>query len=545
MILGIIAFVLILGLIVLVHEGGHFLFAKKAGILCYEFSIGMGPVIYQKRRGETVYSIRGIPMGGFVSMAGEEVEAEPLRGVKSVKLEFDENQSVKKIILNLDNPKYKDLPVYSLLSYDILGTMDQKDGELFIKVVKERETEQDENVIVTYNVLRNSILSNHDKTEMQIAPIERNFNSKSAGKRFITVFGGPLMNFILALLIYLILGVMQGYPTYDSAKINEVVSGSPVFEILEEGDTLISINGQKEFTNWEDLSNRLQEISAGDFTGQLEVLYLDSSDNNTKKKALITPLVTVISIEMMFDNDAVKDNKPVIGLFGDENTMKKTKTYKAGFREGDLITKIKIDNEITEIKTIDQVLKIFSSEKLENPQNVEITVMREEKEVTNSIEIYSKKMLDTQGVTACKVQLGVSPEYKVTFLKLLYMPFVDTWNTLSQTAETLGLLFTKSGIGLKDFSGPVGIFNLISSSAKQGVRSILSLTALLSVNIGFVNLLPLPALDGSRLVFIAYEGITKRKVNKKVENIVHSVGFILLMGLLIYITMFDIARCFG
>lgn len=71
--LNLIVFVLVLGVIILIHELGHFYFAKKSGILCHEFSIGMGPALYQKRKGETIYSVRAIPIGGYVSMAGESI----------------------------------------------------------------------------------------------------------------------------------------------------------------------------------------------------------------------------------------------------------------------------------------------------------------------------------------------------------------------------------------------------------------------------------------------------------------------------------------
>ena len=94
-VLGIIVFILILGLIVLVHEGGHFFFAKRAGILCYEFSIGMGPLLWQKKIGETSYSIRLIPIGGFVSMAGEEIEMNPLTGYNFVKLHIEDGKVVE------------------------------------------------------------------------------------------------------------------------------------------------------------------------------------------------------------------------------------------------------------------------------------------------------------------------------------------------------------------------------------------------------------------------------------------------------------------
>ena len=132
--LGIIVFIFVMGLLVLVHEGGHFLMAKKAGILCYEFSIGMGPVIYQKKKGETVYSIRAFPIGGYVSMAGEEVEDDVLKGFKRVRLVKNDNNQVIKIIANLENKKYKDLEVVELVKYDLIGTKNVLEDELFIEV---------------------------------------------------------------------------------------------------------------------------------------------------------------------------------------------------------------------------------------------------------------------------------------------------------------------------------------------------------------------------------------------------------------------------
>ena len=93
-ILGILVFAIVMTVLVSVHEGGHFIMAKKAGVLCHEFAIGMGPVIYQKKKGETLYSIRALPIGGYVSMAGEEVEDNVLKDVKQVRLVIDKNNRV-------------------------------------------------------------------------------------------------------------------------------------------------------------------------------------------------------------------------------------------------------------------------------------------------------------------------------------------------------------------------------------------------------------------------------------------------------------------
>ena len=97
--LGILVFIFVLGLIVLIHEGGHFLVAKYYGILCHEFSIGMGPAVWSKKKGETTYSIRAIPFGGYVAMAGEEAEKEMVKVDQVVGLSFNSNGLVDKIFL--------------------------------------------------------------------------------------------------------------------------------------------------------------------------------------------------------------------------------------------------------------------------------------------------------------------------------------------------------------------------------------------------------------------------------------------------------------
>ncbi|MGD9964830.1 MAG: site-2 protease family protein, partial [Candidatus Izemoplasmatales bacterium] len=102
-------FLIVLGLVICIHELGHLYFAKKAGILCHEFSFGMGPKLWSKKKGETTYSIRAIPFGGFVSMSGEELEEELVKIGDKVRLQFNPDGQVEKIILNEKNSKYKDL----------------------------------------------------------------------------------------------------------------------------------------------------------------------------------------------------------------------------------------------------------------------------------------------------------------------------------------------------------------------------------------------------------------------------------------------------
>ena len=107
----------------------------------------------------------------------------------------------------------------------------------------------------------------------------------------------------------------------------------------------------------------------------------------------------------------------------------------------------------------------------------------------------------------------------------------------------IGALFTGS-LGISSLAGPVGMYAIVDDSAKYGIQSLMYLTAYLSVNLGFINAIPFPAFDGGRILFIIIEAITKKKVNTTVEGILHTIGFMLLMLLMVYITIMDIIKLF-
>lgn len=163
-------FLVVLSIVVCLHELGHFYFAKKAGILCHEFAFGMGPRLISKKFGETVFSIRAIPFGGFVSMAGEEVEASLVKKGDVVKLRLDKDGYVDKIAIGTAPAVEGDWIEEKVELIDLFG----KDmGQLYINA---------------HPVRRNAFYV-QGKKEIQIAPQERNFNSKTKMQRFLTTFG--------------------------------------------------------------------------------------------------------------------------------------------------------------------------------------------------------------------------------------------------------------------------------------------------------------------------------------------------------------------
>lgn len=537
--LGVLVFVLVLGIIVLIHEAGHFLIAKKSGILCHEFSIGMGPLIWQTKKGETMFSIRAIPFGGYVAMAGEEVEFDVLKDVKRIKVILEKNR-VAKIIINLDNPKYKDLPVYNLLSYDLSGTLEGHIDELYL------ELESESGEINKYIVNRDAMMNVEKKEEMQIAPKNRTFAYKPFWNRFFSVLAGPLMNFVLAIIVFFIMGVCYGYADTSSTKIAEV-SGPALVAGLENDDTIYSINGE-ELSDWDDLSSAMAKAAKGEGISQqgtIEVVYLDASNNNQKVTVVLEPQVFIYSVEMVLKYDKeTPDNKVIVGDYGD--LMSETKAGKAGLLPGDEI--LKIDD--TDINGVKDILVFFNS--FTEAKKVKFYVNRTKEDGTIEalsfdVDTYSADMLDTSSIPQTKLTMGVSTGSSRDFVKSLYMPWVQTGEASIQIFKTLGLFFKKgSGVKLTDLSGPVGILNLFTQLVKgdDAFYQILYWTGLLSVNIGLINLLPLPALDGGRLAFLAYEGVTRKKPTPKVENMIHNIGFILLMGLFVVILISDVIKCF-
>ena len=533
-ILGIIVFIIVMGILVLVHEAGHFLVAKKAGILCHEFSIGMGPVIFQKKKGETVYSIRLFPIGGYVSMAGEEVEDNILKGVQKVKLVINEQNIVEKIIVNLENPKYADLPIYDVVSYDLIGTKDTLEDELFIEVKNEEQA-------IKYVVKRDCLINFEKKVEIQIAPYDRNFVNKPWANRFLSVLAGPLMNIVLAIVIFFLLGLFVGYADTKHTEIGEVsIVENSGNDQLKEGDRSTSINGIP-LTDWNSIGDALAQVDLAK-TPQIALKV-----EGREETIYINPSVFVYSIEMAFKVDGT--DEPIVGEYSASN--EKTKSYKSGLRKGDKLIKIEAGQKILDTNiTKSSILAFFNSPELEEGQDVKITYERldennELKEGNATIEVYSKQLLETQDIPATKIQIGIVCANGFNFGKLLYMPFVQTGESFTMIFKTLGALFTDKSVGIDDLSGPVGIFNLLTEATKSGIPTILNWMAILSVNLGFMNIIPLPALDGGRLAFMLYEKIARKKPNAKVENIIHTIGFLLLMLLMIFVSFNDVLRCMG
>lgn len=512
-----IVFVLVLGVIILIHEAGHFYFAKKAGILCHEFSIGMGPAIYQKRNGETVYSIRSIPIGGYVSMAGESINDALIKKEQVIGVKLNASNQVYQIILNSD---LESDHVGIVKSFDLYG----KDFDpLFIELDIKGE-------ITKFPVQRDAIYRFAEKKEMWITPAEKSFESKTLWQRFMVIFAGPLMNFILALLLFLIVGLFMVKPNYDSSEIDLVGENSPAASIgIETGAIITSINGEA-VNSWNDLSRIMRGLTSV----YVDVDYTLDDTAHSYQDVAVGVIIQMAGFTNISTDGTRYHDEAIIGqAFGRASSDGKLES-------GDQIIAITLDGVTTPISSWDDLVIYF---KQHTRGSLEIIYVRDGQQGSASYEMISERALSKLGYQGIVFQLGITGTASFNLGYSLIYPFRQFYGNMMQVFNTLGLLFDRQeNLGLRDLSGPVGIFSLVSNTASQGIIPLIGFTAFLSINIGLLNLLPIPALDGGRLVFLGIEAVTKKPLNRKLENTINNAMFFLLLGLFVFVTYNDILR---
>ncbi len=502
----ILVFILVLGLVILIHELGHFLMAKKAGILCHEFALGMGPILYSKKIGETLYSIRAIPIGGFVMMAGEEVNDEMIKIGQAIKVKKNANGLVDEIILDVNDPHYEDCEAIDVFFVDLKG---RDEGPLMIN--EHRVDTQ------AYYIMKGK--------RLQIAPYNRSFESKTISQRFGAIFAGPFMNFVLAFVLFVLIAFIVGFPVIDSNELGDVRDNSPASQLFEIGDRVISV-GDTEVDSWVEFVNAMARYE-GTRNLPIEVLRGDREIAFT-----INPRIYIYSIGIsshIDTSDVVRIGPVIDGTLADQ----------AGFLSDDVIVAVD-GTDINDWATFIQIMKANTA-----GNTMQFTLLRGSDTVELNIQPYDEGLLNAQGVRIVESLIGVSPTTERAFLRSFVSGAVGVRNSATMIFDTLRLLINNDRVGVGDLAGPIGIYTITSQALAQGFVVFLNWTALLSVNLGILNLLPIPALDGGRLVFLGYEGITKRKVNKRVENTLHLVMFMLLMGLFIFVAYNDILRLFN
>ncbi|TRL67440.1 RIP metalloprotease RseP [Staphylococcus haemolyticus] len=421
----IVSFMIVFGVLVTVHEYGHMFFAKRAGIMCPEFAIGMGPKIFSFRKNETLYTIRLLPVGGYVRMAGDGLEEPPVEPGMNVKVKLNDKDEITHIILD-DQHKFQKIEAIEVKQCDFKV-------DLFIEGITSYDNERHH-----FNIAEKAYFVENGSL-IQIAPRHRQFAHKKPLPKFLTLFAGPLFNFILALILFIALAYFQGTPT---TSVGQLADNYPAQQAgLKSGDKIVQV-GQYKTKSFDDIQSAANKI---------------------------------------------KDNKTTIKFERDNQTKTVDITPKK-----QVIKQTKLNSETTYI-------------------------------------------------------LGFQPQKEHTLIKPIALGFDQFVSASTLIFKAVGTMIASIFTGQFSFdmlNGPVGIYHNVDSVVKQGIIALTYYTALLSVNLGIMNLLPIPALDGGRILFVIYEAIFRRPVNKKAETIIIAAGAIFVLIIMVLVTWNDIQRYF-
>lgn len=416
---GILAFIFIFGVIVVVHEFGHFYFAKKSGILVREFAIGMGPKIFAHiGKDGTAYTIRILPLGGYVRMAGWGEDKTEIKTGTPASLTLNEEGIVTRVNLSGKQLDNHSLPM-NVTSFDF-----EEQLEITGLVLDESKT---------YKVDHDATIVEEDGTEVRIAPLDVQYQNASVWGKLITNFAGPMNNFILGIVIFILLVFAQGGVADTTSNAVNITDGGALQAAgLVTGDKILSVNGEE-------------------------------TDSYTEIASIISQASAEVSTAPSFDL--------VVEHEGTEKTL--------------TVTAEKVDN---------------------------------------------------------RYRIGVSPILKTGFFDKIIGGFQQAGATAVMIVTALKNIIAKFDVN--QLGGPVAMYSISNQAAANGWFSVFNLMAMLSINIGIFNLIPIPALDGGKIVMNILEGIRRKPLKPETESYITLAGVAIMVVLMLVVTWNDIMRVF-
>lgn len=437
----IISFIIVLGVLVFVHEFGHFIVARLCGVGVEKFSIGFGPRLYGWKRGRTDYMVSGIPLGGYVKMVGEEPDSD-----------LDED----------------DIP-YS-------------------------------------------------------------FTHKKVWQRSLIVAAGPVFNFLLAIVLYFFLYWIHGTYFYPPV-VGEIGPETAAFKSgLMVGDEILYA-GDKKIESWSQFEKRVKKSDGKEFL-------LKIKRGEDEKEIIFIPEKT--ETETLFGENkkeflsgASPYFPPVIDFVSE-----KSPASGAGLKPGDRIVKINQEP----VDTWNDVSRLISGA----ADSVTILISRDNDIYTMELTPELKESKNLLGKKVKRKIIGIGGQ-NTTIVKRLGP--VGAFNeSIGQTWKVVELTFLSiykmldGTISSDNLGGPIMIAQMAGEQARMGITELLAFMALISINLGLLNLLPVPVLDGGHLFFFLIEGITGRPVNIKGREIAQQIGLVLLLLLMVFAFYNDIVR---
>ena len=427
----ILAFAFVLGVLVFVHELGHFMAAKRVGIKVLKFQLGFNPTVFSFRRGDTEYSIGALPLGGYVKMAGESPE-------------------------------------------------------------EARTGSSDE------------------------------FLSKTKWQRFQVLIMGPVMNLLLAFVLTSIILYYDGIDKYafqdQPVVVGSVLTGSPAAQAgIQAGDRVVGV-GDKTINTWEDFG-----IAVG-MRAHLETRIRFVRDG-VEQTRTVTPGTEKDSRFEIGDIGVQPDAHPHI-----RSVVPGEAAEKAGLKVDDVV--VAIDGETITFQT---QLREAIAKRPEQP--IAISLLRGGEPLTITATPAKRGEIGLLGIGISDQTISIRPGA----VEAVTMSAKQNVRMAGLILETIWGLFTRQ-TSPKQLMGPVAIAQLSGESAQLGLIALLTLMASISLNLGLLNLMPIPILDGGHILIMALEGIARRDFSMRVKEKMLLAGFVLLMTLMVTVIYNDLTR---
>ncbi|HAU39487.1 MAG: peptidase M50, regulator of sigma E protease [Candidatus Peregrinibacteria bacterium GW2011_GWF2_43_17] len=515
--ISILVFIVIFSLVIFVHELGHFLAAKRARIYVEEFGFGMPPRIWGKKVGETVYSVNWIPFGGFLRILGEN------GGGKSNKRSFGNAHLRSRFFVAVGGVVMNLIMAFLFLTLGfwigiepLIATTDDfiegiESGQIVIETGMYVKSVEVGSVADELGIEVGDKISSVDSSPLtMVADFYLAFED---GMAVLEVDGKGSIKFEGD-------GSKLGMDFYSfdmpRVKIVEVAEGS----LLQEGDVILRIDGVEIFG-----IERFYEIkdSAVDYdvlrSGEVVAVELVPS---VKNSALITKIFQGSGAE----EAGLIASDVILSINGQEILKAEDVPTVTLAQEDDVLTYV-IKRDGTEI----------SFDVLRNEEGYVGIYVADIESVKSDVSAIYEETYVTSVMEIKKVRYGFlrAPVEAVSEIKRLSIL------TFGVIKEFFGGLITKGEVS-DSVAGPVGIAQMTYVFFKEGFAALVRFIALLSLSLAVFNIIPFPGLDGGRFAFLLFEAFTGRKPNAKVEAVFHSVGFMLLMLLLVVVTYKDVIR---
>lgn len=546
----IVPFVVLLGILIFVHELGHFMVARWCGVRVEVFSLGFGKKILTHKRGDTVYALSLIPLGGYVKMFGEQGATDSLTDEEK-KVAFTHKTVWQRIAIVLAGPLMNFF--FAILIFFVVAMMGEdaktpvlgdvpansqayqvgfRSGDKLLSINGAS--------IKTWEDIQASLSLKKSEDLALSVDVQRTTAGTATTEHLNLVAKAETNPNVLSSYDYL--ATIEGFTHYSAGTYIGVLPNSPLSALgLATGDSITAVNGQP-VSYWRDLLPLLASLNPK------ETLTLETSGVRDGDKAPKPMTLTMAPSESLKSYSLAS-----LGLESSEfylySVIKDSPAEAAGLMKNDRI--VSINN--VKIQKWEDVIANIKSYDGKNP--VDVVVTRDNKAVPLKITPKMTTQMTSGGTEEKRYTIGIAPFANIATPEMMVVKYANpaaamvrgaekTWDVTVMTVMSFVRLF-QAKISPKNIGGVISIGQAASETFKMGISQFLQMMAIISVNLFILNLLPVPVLDGGHLVFYIVEVIKGAPLSMKKMEVAQQVGLALLMSLMIFALFNDFTRLLG